>query len=452
MAKTLGSLMCFTAVLCSWGCGNYISNPVIEEDPNRAANVTADLLFNSVQVLGFAVQEGQLGRIAAIWMQQMAGTNRQYLSLGQYRFRESDHSYEMNAMYTGGGLIDIRRIVLETEAKGYREYAGMAKIWEALNMGTAASIWGDLPYSEAVSSVPFPRLDPQADIYRALQTLLDEAIADLRSRSGGYVPPNEFVYGGDSEKWAAAAHSLKARLYMHWAEVNGSNYGAALEQALKGISSPDGNLSSYHTTVEDEANVRAQFDRARDTDVRAGRYLVDLLKARSDPRLQIYYGPDAEGGYSGADPGEGNVNASNLSPAFLARDASAEILTWGETRLIVAECLFKTGDEAGALAELNNVRRGFEIKWALPSGSLGVASDLIGEPLIDAILEEKYIALFLNAEVWNDWKRTNRPVFQDANRIPRRLFYSEAERNTNPNIPPPSAQPLRNSNDPGDAY
>ena len=41
MAKTLGSLMCFTAVLCSWGCGNYISNPVIEEDPNRAANVTA---------------------------------------------------------------------------------------------------------------------------------------------------------------------------------------------------------------------------------------------------------------------------------------------------------------------------------------------------------------------------------------------------------------------------
>ena len=336
---------------------------------------------------------------------------------------------------------------------GNREYAGIAKIWEALTIGTAASLWGDLPYSEAVSGVETPKLDEQEDIYDALQALLDDAIEDLVSGTGRYLPPNDFVYNGDINRWIQAAHSLKARLHMHWAETNASNYVAALEQAHMGISSPEGNFTSHHSEAEGESNSWHQFDRSfRSSEIRASRFLVDLLKARDDPRLDIYYALDAEGGFSGADPGESKVNASRLGDAFLAKDGPSEILTWAETRLIIAECSYKTGDESGALTELNNVRRGLEIKWGLPTESLGVASGLTGEALIDAIMEEKYIALFLNIEVWNDWKRTNRPVLTDASRIPRRLLYSLDERNANSNIPAPSAQPQRNDNDPGDTY
>ena len=434
------------------GCGNYINSSEVELDPNRATEVSPDLLFNSVQVASFATHEGQLARVASIWMQQMAGTDRQFLALGQYTHTEVDHAYDMNAIYWGGGLVDIRKIIAMSEERGDLEYAGMAKVWEALNMGMAASIWGDLPYSEAVGDIEFPQLDEQENIYRALQFLLDEAIEDLQSGAGGYIPPNEFVYSGDLGRWVEAAHSLKARLYMHWAEVDAANYSAALGQAQMGISSPDGNFTSFHSTAEVESSVRAQFQRSRDSYQRAGRFMIDLLKSRNDPRLEIYYGPDAEGSFSGADPGESNISVSNLSDVLLAKDAAAEILTWSETRLIIAECLFKTGDEAGALAELNEVRRGLETKWGIALESLGVAEDLTGEALIDAIMEEKYIALFLNAEVWNDWKRTNRPAFVNAEDIPRRLFYSQLERSTNPNIPVPSAQPLRNDNDPGDAY
>lgn len=451
MSQTWKSLL-FTVAISITGCGNYINNPTIENDPNRATQVSADLLFNSVQVVGFATQEGQLGRFASIWMQHAAGTNRQFLAFGQYTFTENDIAVNSDAIYWGGGLIDIHKIIAESEEKGNREYAGIAKVWEALNIGTAASIWGDIPYSEAIGDVTHPKLDEQADVYNALQNLLNAAIADLQSGAGGYIPPNDYVFNSDISKWIAAAHSLKARLYMHQAEVNPSNYSAALTEAQMGISSPDGNFNSHHTASELESNVRAQFFNARDSDQRAGRFLIDLLKSRNDPRLPIYYDPDAEGGYSGADPGESKVSASNLGAIFLARDASAEILTWSETRLIIAECLYKSGNETSALTELNNVRRGIEAKWGLSSESLGIASNLSGDTLIDAIMEEKYIALFLNLEVWNDWKRTTRPIFTQANQIPRRLFYSPNERNTNLNIPAPSAQPQRNDNDPGDTY
>ena len=447
----LSRSLCLGLLSLTLGCSNFISSEDAEQDPNRITDVSADLLFTAVQVAGFASQEGQLSRIASIWMQQMAGTDRQYLATGQYVVTEDIVTYDMNAFYWGGGLIDIRRIIAESEAAGNREYAGIAKVWEALNMGTAASLWGDLPYSEAVGDVAHPRLDEQADIYAALQALLDEAILDLQNGAGG-LPLNDFAYGGDVAAWVEAAYSLKARLYLHWAEVDPANYNAALSAAQRGISNPAQNFSSRHSTAEVEASVRSQFQRARSTYQRAGSHLIDVLQRRGDPRLALYFGLDGDAGYSGASPGEAKIDASNLSDGFLAKDASAEILTWGETRLIIAESLYKIGDESAALTELSDVRRGLEAKLGLADLSLGIADDLTGEALIDAIMEEKYIALFLNPEVWNDWKRTNRPRLLGSVAIPRRLLYSQDERVANPNVPPTSTQPLRNDNDPGDLY
>lgn len=76
----------------------------------------------------------------------------------------------------------------------------------------------------------------------------------------------------------------------------------------------------------------------------------------------------------------------------------------------------------------------------------------LGSVTLADIMTEKYIALFQNTEVWNDWKRTCLPALTPAQGatggIPARLLYAQSERNTNPNIPLPSDQPLRNWNDP----
>ncbi len=437
-------------------CSDFLNDPDIKDDPNRATKVSADLLFNSVQVRQFFRYEGHLSRTTGIWMQQLGGVDRQSLGLGQYVFTENEWNGEMNGVYTGGALIDIRNIRAEADAKGWKTYSGIAKFWEAFVVGMSASLWGDLPYSEAVGEKSIPKLDKQADIYAAMQTLLDQAIADLTA-GGGYKPPNDHVYAGSNAKWIEAANQLKARYYLHWAEVSSGNYALALAAIQKGISSNANNFKTRHTTVETESNAIYQFWKQRDSYIRAGKYMIDLLKSRNDPRLDKYFrtGTGALAGqFVGAAPGQPLTDASNLSAAMLALNLSFDIMNFTEANLIWAECAFKTGDPTTALAKLNAARRAEEGRWGLAANSLGVAAGLTGTALIDAIMQEKYIALFMNIEAYNDWKRTNRQVLTPftGGQIPRRLLYGDGERTTNPNIPTPSLQPARNANDPGDSY
>lgn len=454
--SAIGNLaVAFLMVGLVGGCSDFLNNPEVQTDPNRAVDVQADQLFQSIQVGQFFMQEGGLARLFSVWTQQMAGTDRQLVAYAKYDVVEEDNDNEFNNIYTGGGLIDIRALIAYTTENGWIGYRGIAKVHEALLMGTAASIWGDIPYSEAVTEgIDTPKLDSQQSVYEAVQTLLNGAIADLQDGSG-YLPPNDFILGADLTKWIAAAHSLKARLYMHWAEADPSNYGRALAEAQQGISSIDGSMLTKHSTNEVESNVWYQFFRERDSYIRAGKYFVDLLKSRNDPRLPIYFALDDNGQFSGGEPGVGNPLVSNLSSIFLAKDHSYDILTYEETQFIIAEAAFKTGDEATALNALNNAIAGIELKWNLDANSLPrYDNTLTGQALFDKICEEKYIGLFLNIEAYNDWKRTKRPILvpfgggDPETTIPHRILYSPDERQTNPNVPEPAQQPLRNANDP----
>jgi hypothetical protein len=442
------------ALIFAIGCNDFLTDPSVTDDPNEPTVVGIDNLFNSVQVQGFFTQENQLARTVSIWMQQMAGTDRQLLSYGQYVITETDHADEMDELYEGGGLVDLRNIQRLAEEVGDRGYAGIAKVWEALHMSTGTQVWGDLPYSQAVNvDILTPELDDMQAIDNALMALLDDAISDLQS-GAGRLPPNDHVFGADLSKWIEAAHSLKARIAMHWAEVDASMYNLALTEAQQGISSTAGDFRTFHGAGDPESNDWYQFDRERDTYIRAGAFLVNLLKARNDPRLSIFFGLDETGGYTGAEPGEGNQGASNLSAEYLSPDHSTDVLTFEETLLIIAEAAFKTGDEVLALQKLNEARAVIEAKFGMDPGTLPALSGLSGVVLIDAIAEEMYIALFQNIEAWQLWKRTNLPAFVPylGGDIPRRLFYSDDERNANPNILEPNQQPVRNANDPGDVY
>lgn len=444
----------FSSLIIS--CSDFLNDPDIKDDPNRATTVSADLLFNSIQVRQFFRYEGHLSRTTATWMQQLGGVDRQAEALGKYVYTENEWSGEMNGIYTGGSIIDIRVIQAEAKAKGWKTYEGIAKFWEAFVIGMSSSLWGDLPYSESVSDVATPKLDGQKSIYDAAIALLDGAIADLTT-GGGYKPPNDHVYAGNNAKWIEAAYTLKARFLLHWAEVNSGNYALALAAIQKGISTNANNFKTKHTTIEAESSPIYQFWRQRDSYFRAGKYMIDLLKSRTDPRLDKYFQPgigSLAGQYVGAAPGQALTDASNLSAAMRANNLSFDIMSFSEANLIWAECAYKTGDATTALAKLNAARRAEEGRWALAANSLGVATGLTGTALINAIMQEKYIALFMNIEAYNDWKRTNREALVPftGGQIPRRLLYGDGERIANPNIPTPSLQPLRNTNDPGDNY
>ncbi|MGQ0560280.1 MAG: SusD/RagB family nutrient-binding outer membrane lipoprotein [Gemmatimonadota bacterium] len=433
------------AALLATGCGDYLTGPKLDRDPNRPTAASTEQLFMGMQSSQFIQMEGALARTTSMWVQQMAGTDRQYLTIGTYQYTEDDFSGQMQRLYTGGGLVDMRRIQTAVEESGDRVYAGIVKIWEAYAVGMAASIWGDLPYSEAVGETGKPKLDEQADIYAAIQQKLDDAIADLSSGTGKGPASADLVYAGNTTKWIQAAHTLKARFFLHWAEKDPSNYARALSEAKLGISSKANDARAHHTSKPGEENIWHQFIvRERDSYIRPGKFLVELLKTRNDPRLSEYFAANSKGQFVGAAPNEKlKGDHSNLSAARVSVSFKQPLITWSETQLIIAEAAFRGGDQTTARDRLSAVRTA--------AGYTADVSTLAGPALLEAIMVEKYVELFQSIESWNDYKRTCLPKITPARSagVPGRMLYGSAERNANgENIPEPSAQAARNDNDP----
>ena len=274
--------LCFGSLV---GC-NFLDSTGAKADPNLPTAATTDQLFVGAQADIFGQQEGPLAMIVCQWMQQCSGVNG--------RFVEQQDSYSVNAgtfdipfeeVYSAGGLLSLRTVQANAAAAGDKVYQGIAQVLEALLTGTTASIWGDIPYSEAVGTNPTPKFDDQMEVYAALQTLLDQAITNLQGAGAG---PGviDLFYAGDKAQWIEAAHTLKARFYMHTAEVAGAPaYTAARTAALLGISSPANDLRTLHGTATSERNMWPQFQNTSfGPDLVAGNRLVELMKAQNDPR------------------------------------------------------------------------------------------------------------------------------------------------------------------------
>ena len=441
------------ATLFATGCTDFLSGEKLEKNPTLPSTATADQLLIGVATAQAVEQEGALARIATMWTQQFAGTDRQYIAIDQYAVTEDDITGEFNAAYAGGGLIDLRQIQAATSGP----YRGVARVWEALIIGTHASVWGDIPYSEAASDVQDPALDDQAAVYARVQAVLDSAITDLQAAGAPPSASADLIYGGNVTKWLQAAHTLKARYYMHWTDpqvsaalattaCGGNCAQKALAATANGISTSANNFVFPHDAQAGQENVWYQFMFVqRDSYIRAGKYLVDRLTARGDPRLTQWFEPGDTTIIIGAAPAEPQkayhavLNQGQGLRGHRAFDQP--IITAAENTLLRAEAQYRTGDQAAALLTLNNYRTSIGL------GSLVAA----GPALLNAILEELYLAYFQNIEAWTLYRRSCYPNItpsSGASEVAARLLYGVDERNANKNVPLPSEQPNRNDFDP----
>ena len=459
------------------GCSDWLNGTGLTTNPNNPVKTGANQLFIGVTVTQTVLQTGDLARLFSMWMQSMAGTDRQYIPLADYTFDEDAFAGDWSAVYTGGGLIDERAIQAQKLADGDTAYVGVAKVMEALTMGTAADVWGDIPYSQAVSSTLKPQLDPKQQVYAEVQAQLDTAVVYLQCTAPTCAGPgpNDLFYGGDLTKWLALAHTLKARYFMHTTTQDPTAYASALAEAQQGILDTTGNFKSYQSTATTEQNLWYQFMiLQRQGYMSAGARLVNMLLGDTtfkilattakgandtvfvaqpaDPRALQYYSlidsvkSDGSQIYflRGAPPPGGNGTWSVLANARGGDAANSgfeqPIVTFAENELIIAEAELQTGNNAAAIAAYNVER-----------ASQGVPAFAGPTITLNDIITEKYIADFQEIEVYNDWKRTCLPALVPAaaGGIPGRVLYPlSSERNSNPNIPPPDQQPPRNWNQP----
>lgn len=412
-------------------CNNFLTGGELSTDPNRPTSGTPQARFEATQPSLWALLSSDLARVTGVWVQQLEGVNFQYTSVNIYVHDESTTGGLQAGLYTGGGLVDLREIESEARTSGDSLLLGQAQVVEAFMIGTGADLFGDLVYSQALTNTPNPTLDNQMDVYDAIQALLSDGITNMGATgpTNFGAGPSDLVYNGDPLKWIPLAHTLKARFYLHTAEVRPTAYAQALTEAQLGITNPAGDYSAIWSGSLAEQNFWFQFFvNQRAGYIVPGPFLVSLLQTNSDPRLTQYF-----------NPAHSNLSAARLSPSF-----SQPLVTAEENLLIWSESAFRTGATGPALTELN-------AEQAI-AGVPAVSAS--GTALLKAILTEKYIAMFQNIEAWNDYKRTCFPNLTPTVSgliIPARFFYDTSERQTDTNIPVPGAQPTRNANDPANA-
>ena len=462
MHKTIKlALTAATPVLLLAGCSDFLKGAKLTNNPNQPTQATTNQLFVGVEVAVMAQYENYPLMLFMTWAQNIAGVNRQWQTYASYNGGTDQGAAEgaWDQTYGPGGLRDIRTIEASTTADGFLRWRGETRVLEALYMGTAADIWGDVPYSDALAATP--TFDSQATVYAHVLALLDSAITDMGD-ANTTVPSAEFFYNNDMPSWIAMAHTLKARYIMHTAQTAAGVYDAThlndvLTETGLGISSAAGDFKPSHTSSPGEQNLFYSFQFSRAGDVMpAGTHISLTKQAGETAQLPQWYTPSSTStGIYGAEAGlpveyPDGYAADSISIFEVTNDPAAAwpIVSYAENQMLMAEAQARTTGFAAGVVTLNNYRA-----TLVPApGPLAPAN--LGATLAD-ILREKFIHSFFNIEVWNDYLRTCYPnipqpagVNPTNNYVPGRLPVSANEQATNPNVPPQNngSNPLNANN------
>nr|WP_288935165.1 SusD/RagB family nutrient-binding outer membrane lipoprotein [uncultured Allomuricauda sp.] len=212
LVKVAGLLLIFLSSSCE------TTELEILDNPNAVSPEQSDIDFflNSIQVSTVTMLEGTPLDDQELNQAGMELTRMLHMFGPTYQnaYGPTYLNPTWRTVYSSA-LPDIRTMVPLAEEQELFTHVGMAKVLEAYMMMTMVDYFGDIPYSEAAQGVDFPNpnLDSGADIYAALEVLLNEAITDFQ-KNEKTKPANDLFYSGDEEKWIKLANSLKLKMYV----------------------------------------------------------------------------------------------------------------------------------------------------------------------------------------------------------------------------------------------
>ena len=319
-------------------------------------------------------------------------------------------------------LNNAQQIMNNAEAQDAPHYAGVARVLMAFNLGLATDVWEDVPFSEAFNGSEnlTPNYDSQQQIYAEISSLLDRAIQDLNASESFLSPTSvdDFAYGGDLDKWSKLAYALKARYQVHLINKNGAgNILNDISNAFQDnsddfeIAYNSVNLNPWHSNIalaNNTGNLSSSF----------GSYFIDhingTLIAAADPRLPII--TDTVGitniiGIKSFDESADDNTVDFEEENWYSRfDSPIPMVTYAEMKFVEAE--------AALSSDANRAYSAYQDGIRAHMSKLGVDDTAIqaylSDPDVDVgagnltsgqIMQQKYIALFLNPESWVDMRR-----------------------------------------------
>tara|TARA_B100000900_G_scaffold114693_1_gene96170 strand:- start:11827 stop:13248 length:1422 start_codon:yes stop_codon:yes gene_type:complete len=459
MKKLFTNSILALLLVFSFSCEDL--NEDINSNPNDIliTDVEDKLFLTGAQLANIQLQLGHLNRISGMYSGQLIGFSSLYSNIYGYSLSTVESNSEWFTLYVG--VLNNMRQLQENSSNTL--LVGIAEIIEGHAFGTAASLWGGIPYSEAGNpEIEDPMFDSQVSVYDAAIQKLNSGIATLQSAPSGGLS-QDILFGGDKSKWIEAAYTLVARFNLHK-----KNYGAAISAANSGISSAAGDMR-YNPpgTQSGDQNLFATIlngSRAGDlgnSSAGTESFLLQLLSNDySTNRNHAKTDETARYGYYKINSTSGSANTG-----IIAETEPQNMVTYFENELILAEAKARQGALTDGLPHLNNVRA-----WLNGGGNLNsnhssnsykydafVASDFNSGGLensdgvdpktafIREVIEERYVSGFGMHMAFNDARRLRKSdssyavpfvLVEGPNPpYPERMPYAATELNSNSNAP-----------------
>jgi hypothetical protein len=425
LSLTLILTMVFT------GCENWI-DPEINVDPDNPKDADPAVVLPAAQSeLAFLVGGFEGAGAQGIWMQQVLGQDRQAGAYNSYNYKESDANNLWDAIFAGY-MIDIKNIIEAADAAPAVQFAGVGRVLMALALGNATDVFGDMPYTEALQGADnlTPTFDSQQSIYTEILNLLSTAITDLGNSDPGQNALSigaDYYYGGDFAAWQAAAYTLRARYTLHLHKVQTVDYNAIIADVDAGMQSIADDMEQPFGEGAAEWNPLFNFTRQRSG------YVTE------NPVFESFFEDDTLD-YGVMDPRAG-LHGWGSGP-WTSSDSPIALCQSTEGQFIKAECQWRLNNFADARTTLKGAVDMALTKVGVTGGAWKTAFDADVDAAADAdlleiIMTQKYLHMYMQAEAFTDWRRTGFPQLTPTvgTDIPRRFPYATDERQYNPNVP-----------------
>ncbi|NDV15989.1 SusD/RagB family nutrient-binding outer membrane lipoprotein [Muricauda sp. TY007] len=411
IVKNLGLFL----VLMVVSCDSYLD---VNENPNNPEDAPiSGLMINTTYES--AKNIFRVGDITSNYVQYLASPNPASASDTMEPVSNNNTWFNIYNVMT-----DLTVLIEKAEEQEANHYKGAAQVLMALNLGMGVDIFGDMPYSESFTfETVTPSYDDDEQLYATIMGFLDEGINNLQGETTVSMGEDDFIYQGDTAKWIAFANMLKARYMIHTKETSSYSASEVLAATDNGFQSNDDDAKVGFF----EQDINPWADVARDNaDLLLGGWIseqfIQALDGTSyptiDPRLGLMVGTTDDDTFVGTVNGAGRGNA----PEQGARSTLVEdqyyttitspilIATYSEQKFIEAEAAFEIDKSRSYQAYLDGITAHMQMLevpqeeidsyLADPSVSMGEGAFTLAD-----IFKEKWVALFLHPESWNDARR-----------------------------------------------
>lgn len=465
MKKIIVSLIIISTAFVSCNTELDINRDPDLLNPNEAP-LSAQLPAGITGIVG---SEGAgMAIFGGFWSQYWTQSNaaNQFKDIDNYSAGTADYNFIWDGMFDGLG--DIRNVKRRALAENNWKYYLIATTLEVQASQILTDMYGSIPYKEAgIQTILQPRFNTGEEIYAFMIEDLNDALSKDLSTSEGVSPSSDdFIFGGDMDKWTRFANTLKLKVYMR--QTNSSRAtiaNAGITQMINdGVQflNEDASMTQFEDAIN-QSNPLYEYVIRRlnvSTNLRMSTTLSSFLVANSDPRKSAYYNTGNalnQGDYNNS------VGAGTIATIKLSATTPVLLLSKEESLFLQAEAMERYNGGTGAKAlyddavTANFARNGVSVGSLLTGAYSYPVSGTLNQK-IEAIITQKWVASFPGNgfEAFFEKNRTGYPLTSSVSQsnagyipgqlayavngstaglFPKRIVYPLSERNGNPNTP-----------------